>query len=337
MCGFENVEEILNDFYDADYTQYQGMKYDDAREILEKKLDASDLELVEKNNPPFFLLRQKAWVLSAKIYKLYKSMGVEKILEKYQMKTNIRGSTVTSHDFAVDIDVNASRSLAKYALVLSDPTGTNGDKVTRFAYKDMMQFKKNYGLELEFKGPMWEVNQDLVQYIRNDFQINLMARTKYTGEVKVQNYHYKYIISESIFHPENFLGMIIREFVRPYVENQNDLNQAFMVWLSKPHLLSYIGIFDNFLALDPNLRDKVYKFFLESPVLKEQFFTWIYYVIFTLYQFVLNKIYHDKEWGVMYSKYLLCTGIIINLLQTNPALKEMMQDTYPKIINGPAF
>lgn len=320
----ENCKTILEEIFDKEYVKYAGMNYDDARTALETDLEATNLELVEKNNPSLYILRTKAYLLANKIVKLYKDLNRYEILEKYSVKTNMRGHCICYDDFNKIIDIDFSSNLAKYATT----------------YKAIIKTKRDHKHNQEFKGRMFDVHKDLVQYMKYDFQINLMARTKISPVIKIQNYAYKFIISESQFNPENFLNMIIREFVRPYTENRHNLNEAFTVWLSKPHLLSYIVALDNFLVLDPNLRDKVYKFFADENVcgtLRQEFFTWIYYVIFTLYQFCLNKIYFDKEWGIMYSKFMLCTGLIISLLQNNNVMKEMLQDVVPDFDDGPVY
>ena len=92
----------------------------------------------------------------------------------------MRGHTVVYKDFEKYIDINNSRNLAKYCNL----------------YKEIIQYKKAHKLELEFKGTQLEVHNDLVAYLKNDFQINLMARTKIGKDIKIQNYAYKFVISE---------------------------------------------------------------------------------------------------------------------------------------------
>jgi len=67
----EDSKKLLEEFFDEEYVKYAGMNYDDARQTLETDLDATNLELVEKNNPSLYILRTKAYLLSKKIGKLY--------------------------------------------------------------------------------------------------------------------------------------------------------------------------------------------------------------------------------------------------------------------------
>ena len=139
------------------------------------------LETTEKNNPQFFLVRQTAYILSLKIYSLYQIFKMESILDRYECKTNIRGPLLTKSDFSQNLDINNSRHLAKYDTM----------------YKEIENYRIGLPEHIEFKGTVYDVFCDLVEYLKYDFTSNQITDSKRDDHVCVTNFLLKFARSQS--------------------------------------------------------------------------------------------------------------------------------------------
>ena len=204
-------------------------------------------------------------------------------------------------------DINCSRSLAIYNSQLDD-YGTQPLKIG------------GHSKVQTFSGTMPMVFLDIVQYIKEDFrssQIN-MPKTKKNETIK-NKWHFLFSNANSAFVPFTFILFIQERTIDPLKNNKMNHNLGFLEQLERPHLFSYLVFLDNILLHDSSIREKIYKFFLEEYdiVKTTEYFNWQYYIMYNQYQFVLNKPFQDTEWGLMFSRFLIVSGLFINFCKIN--------------------
>lgn len=155
-------------------------------------IDKVSIPPTEKLNPQLFLLRQKAYILSTRIYFLYEECGYSKVLDRYYCPNGTREKTLTYDSVNKHLDINASRCIAVYKNQVDDY-----GKFIEFKPKNKDEIPKNYDKigghprTMVFHDKVTTVAQDLVTYMKEDFRSNIINVPKKKNTRSVDNKWYR--------------------------------------------------------------------------------------------------------------------------------------------------